>query len=101
MKTIDNIRRILYDELIKKKGCRPVSYTHLASKTITLTAIKQAFLNEECHMYTGEIAVEILDAKDLRQEQGLAKLVSPSWIKYHLKPVSYTHLDVYKRQPSM
>ena len=40
-----------------------------ASKTITLTAIKQAFLNEECHMYTGEIAVEILDAKDLRQEQ--------------------------------
>ena len=67
-----------------------------ASKTITLTAIKQAFLNEECHMYTGEIAVEILDAKDLRQEQGLAKLVSPSWIKYHLKPRAYYgHKGIY------
>lgn len=60
-----------------------------ANKTVTLTAIKQAFLNEECHMYTGEIAVEILDAKDLRQEQRLAKLVSPSWVKYHLKPRAY------------
>ena len=67
-----------------------------ASKTITLTAIKQAFLNEECHMYTGEIAVEILDAKDLRQEKGLAKLVSPSWIKYHLKPRAYYgHKGIY------
>lgn len=60
-----------------------------ASKTITLTALKQAFLNEECHMYTGEIAVEQLDVKDLRQDQKLAKLVSPSWVKYHLKPRSY------------
>ena len=36
-----------------------------ANKTVTLTAIKQAFLNEECHMYTGEIAIELLDVKDL------------------------------------
>ena len=28
-----------------------------ASKTVTLTAIKQAFLNDECHMYTGEIEI--------------------------------------------
>lgn len=60
-----------------------------ASKTVTLTALKQAFLNEECHMYTGEIAVELLDVKDLRQNQKLAKLVSPSWVKYHLKSRSY------------
>lgn len=60
-----------------------------ASKTVTLTALKQAFLNEECHMYTGEIAVELLDVKDLRQDQKLAKLVSPSWVKYHLKSRSY------------
>lgn len=67
-----------------------------ASKTVTLTAIKQAFLNEECHLYTGEIAVELLDVKDLRHEQGLAKLVSPSWIKYHLKPRSYYgHKGIY------
>ena len=67
-----------------------------ASKTVTLTAIKQAFLNEECHMYTGEIAVALLDVKDLRHELGLAKLVSPSWIKYHLKPRSYYgHKGIY------
>lgn len=67
-----------------------------ASKTITLTALKQAFLNEECHMYTGEIAVELLDAKDLRQSQGLAKLVSPAWVKYHLKPRAYYgHKGIY------
>lgn len=60
-----------------------------ASKTVTLTAVKQAFLNEECHIYTGEIAVELLEVKDLRKDLNLAKLVSPSWIKYHLKPRSY------------
>lgn len=60
-----------------------------ATKTVTLTAIKQAFLNEECHMYTGEIATEILDAKDLRADLSLARLISPSWVKYHLKPRSY------------
>lgn len=67
-----------------------------ASKTVTLTAIKQAFLNDECHMYTGEIAIELLDVKDLRHELKLAKLVSPSWIKYHLKPRSYYgHKGIY------
>lgn len=60
-----------------------------ATKTVTLTALKQAFLNEECHMYTGDIMVETLDAKDLHEQIGLAKLVSPSWIKYHLKPRLY------------
>lgn len=60
-----------------------------ASKTVTLTAIKQAFLNEECHRYTGEIAVELLDVKDLRHDFKLAKLVSPAWIKHHLKSRSY------------
>lgn len=60
-----------------------------ATKTVTLTALKQAFLNEECHMYTGEIVVETLDVKDLHEQVGLAKLVSPSWIKYHLKPRLY------------
>lgn len=67
-----------------------------ASKTITLTALKQAFLNEECHMYTGEIVVETLDASDLRPDLNLAKLVSPSWVKYHLKPRSYYgHKGIY------
>lgn len=60
-----------------------------ATKTITLTALKQAFLNEECLLYTGEVIVELLDTIDLREEIGLAKLVSPSWIKYHLKPRKY------------
>lgn len=56
-----------------------------ATKTVTLTAIKQAFLNEECHRYTGEIAIELLPVEDLRKEQKLARLVSPVWVKHHLK----------------
>lgn len=60
-----------------------------ATKTVTLTALKQAFLNEECQMYTGEVILEQLDVKNLYEEVGLAELVSPSWIKYHLKPRSY------------
>ncbi len=67
----------------------PYQSVVLATKTISLTALKQAFFNEECHMYTGEIIVELLDTRDLREEVGLAKLVSPSWIKYHLKPRIY------------
>lgn len=67
-----------------------------ANKTITLTAIKQAFLNDECHVYTGEIVVELLDVKDLRKELKLAKLVKPSWVKHHLKPrYYYGHKGIY------
>lgn len=57
-----------------------------ATKTITLTALKQAFLNEESQMYTGEVVLETLDAKDLREDLSLAKLVSHHFVKYHLKP---------------
>lgn len=60
-----------------------------ATKTVTLTAIKQAFLNEECHQYTGEIAIELLSVVDLRQKMNLARLVSPNWIKHHLKQRDY------------
>lgn len=60
-----------------------------ATKTVTLTAIKQAFLNEECHQYTGEIAIELLRVKDLRKDQKLARLVSPAWVKRHLKQRDY------------
>lgn len=69
-----------------------------ATKTVTLTALKQAFLNEECYMYTGEIIVETLDVKPLHEQVGLAKLVSPSWVKYHLKPrVYHGHKGDYGR----
>ncbi|OUO72033.1 NAD(P)H-hydrate dehydratase [Thomasclavelia spiroformis] len=67
-----------------------------ANKTVTLTAVKQAFLNDECHVYTGEIAVELLEVKDLRRELKLAKLVNPLRIKHHLKPRDYYgHKGVY------
>lgn len=67
----------------------PFQTVILATKTITLTAYKQAFLNEETRMYTGDIVLETLDAKDLREEVGLCRLVSHAWIKYHLKPRLY------------
>ena len=67
-----------------------------ASKTVSLTALKQAFLNEECHIYTGQIAVELLDTVDFRRTLSLAKLVSPSRIKFLLKPRDYyAHKGVY------
>lgn len=47
-------------------------------------------------MYTGEIAVELLEVKDLRRELKLAKLVNPLRIKHHLKPRDYYgHKGVY------
>ena len=67
----------------------PLGSVIKAHKTVTLTSIKQGFLNDECHQYTGEIAVELLQAKDLRQELKLAKLVSPLWVKNHLKQRDY------------
>lgn len=60
-----------------------------ANKTVTLTALKQAFLNDECHVFTGEIVVELLEVKDLRQELKLARLVKPSLVKRHLRHRNY------------
>ncbi|MDD8049353.1 MAG: NAD(P)H-hydrate dehydratase [Thomasclavelia sp.] len=67
----------------------PYNSCILATKTITLTAYKLAFLNEETKIYTGDIILEKLDTKDLCEVQGLAKVINHQWVKYNLKPRKY------------
>ncbi|MFV0395973.1 MAG: NAD(P)H-hydrate dehydratase [Coprobacillaceae bacterium] len=61
----------------------------IANTTITLTALKQGFLNPASKKYTGEVLVEVLATNDFRQEQGIAKLVNDTWIQNHLKSRDY------------
>lgn len=63
----------------------PYNICVCATKTITLTALKLAFLNEESKLYTGEVVLELLSVTDLRESRGIAKLTSPSWVKYNFK----------------
>jgi NAD(P)H-hydrate epimerase len=46
-----------------------------ATKTITLTALKNGFLNPDSAAFTGEIIVEMLNVKDISQQVGLYKLI--------------------------
>lgn len=64
---------------------KPYNSCICAYKTITLTALKLAFLNKDCSIYTGKVYLELLDAKDFHEELSLAKLVEKKWAKYHLK----------------
>lgn len=64
---------------------KPYNSCICAYKTITLTAMKLGFLNKDCSIYTGDIYLELLDAKDLHEDLSLAKLVESKWAKYHLK----------------
>ena len=64
---------------------KPYNSCICAYKTITLTAMKLGFLNKDCSIYTGNICLELLDAKDLHEDLLLAKMVEKKWVKYHLK----------------
>ena len=64
---------------------KPYNSCICAYKTITLTAMKLAFLNTDTQMYTGEVVLELLDAKNLHEDLSLAKIVDDKWTKYHLK----------------
>lgn len=64
---------------------KPYNSCICAYKTITLTALKLAFLNTDSQMYTGDVVLELLDAKNLHEDLSLAKVVDDKWAKYHLK----------------
>lgn len=64
---------------------KPYNSCICASKTITLTAYKLGFLNNDCHLYTGDIILELLDAQSFHEDMLLAKMVEDKWAKYHLK----------------
>lgn len=64
---------------------KPYNSCICAYKTISLTAMKQGFLNTDSSIYTGNVCLELLDAKDFHEELSLAKMVEAKWVKYHLK----------------
>ena len=53
---------------------KPYQSVVYATKTITLSAIKNGFLNPDSCFFTGEVIVEMLDAKDVGEAAGLYQM---------------------------
>ena len=87
---------------------KAVSYTHLDVDKRQPSELdeKQIDWNEVNRMYQfiiertmetkGKLQVIIVDHADLKEES-FRKYICENW--WPIDPVSYTHLDVYKRQP--
>ena len=76
-------------------------------KTTLIDALLKQTHSFADHEQIGEL---IMDSNDLERERGITILAKNTSIRYHdvtlnvidtPGPVSYTHLDVYKRQPSV
>ena len=65
------------------------------AKTITFSALKDAFLHPESKMFTGEVFVEILDVESIYNEIHCPELILGHQIKSLLKPKKY---NGYKNQ---
>ena len=82
-------------------GLRPVSYTHLDVYK------RQLLITGESGVGKSETAIELVkrghrliadDAVELRRISNRSILgTAPANIRHFIEPVSYTHLDVYKR----
>lgn len=68
---------------------KPYNSCICATKTITLTAYKLAFLNPESELYTGDVILELLDAKSFHEEMLLSQVIDKKWAKYNLKQRVY------------
>ncbi|MEG0276113.1 MAG: NAD(P)H-hydrate dehydratase [Coprobacillus sp.] len=69
-----------------------------ATKTITLTAMKNGFLNPDSLSFTGEIIVEELAVEDIYDEVGLYQLVDMEFVKPLIKHRSFDgHKGTYGR----
>ncbi|MEG0368222.1 MAG: NAD(P)H-hydrate dehydratase, partial [Coprobacillus sp.] len=56
-----------------------------ATQTITLSALKNGFLNPDSCYFTGQVIVEVLDVEDIFDEVGLYQLVNSDYIRPLLK----------------
>ncbi|MBO6047485.1 MAG: NAD(P)H-hydrate dehydratase [Erysipelotrichaceae bacterium] len=74
---------------------KPYQSCLYATKTIALTATKEGYLNPDSRIFTGEVIVETLDAKDVSEEAGLYYLFGGNDAKAIMKPRAY---DGYKNQ---
>lgn len=69
-----------------------------ATQTITLTALKNGFLNPDSLFFTGKVIVEQLDVDDVYDEVGLYQLVDEEFILPILKDRQfYGHKGTYGR----
>lgn len=66
-----------------------------ADLTITLTALKESFLNPASHDYTGKIIIEYLDAPRLHERLGFGKIIDKSRVVEDFKTRNY---DDYKHK---
>lgn len=64
-----------------------------ATKTITLSALKNSFINPDSLSFTGEVIVEELDVEDIYEEVGMYQLVNIDFVKPLIKQRSF---DGYK-----
>lgn len=56
-----------------------------ATKTITLTTMKNGFINPDSLSFTGEVILEMLDVEDIYDEVGLYQLVDNSFVSPLIK----------------
>ncbi len=66
-----------------------------ADMTVTLTALKQSFLNPKSEVFTGKIVMEYLDVPGMHERLGFAKILDASQVVKALKKRGY---DDYKHR---
>ena len=64
-----------------------------ATKTISLTALKEGYLNPDSQSFCGEIVLETLDVENVFMEAGLFEMVDDDYVHLHLKERKF---DGYK-----
>lgn len=72
---------------------KPYECVVYATKTVSLTAYKEGFLNPDSRVFTGEVVVETLDALDVSREAGLYEMIEYGFVKDHIKSRKF---DGYK-----
>ncbi|MCD8029045.1 MAG: NAD(P)H-hydrate dehydratase [Erysipelotrichaceae bacterium] len=68
---------------------KPYQSVVFASKTISLTAYKDGFLNPDSSFFTGKVIVETLDAKDMSDKVGLYEYADEDMVKNIIKERKY------------
>ncbi len=68
---------------------KPYQSVIFASKTISLTAFKDGFLNPDSSFFTGKVIVETLDAKDMSDKVGLYGYADEKMMRTIIKERKY------------
>lgn len=104
---IDEINRLYDQEIIAVdiptglhcNSGKPYQSVICATQTISLTALKNGFLNPDSVFFTGKVIVEELDVDDVFDEAGLYQLVSLNEVKSILKNASMMDIKEHMAMP--